>query len=38
LRRELCSADRFNDAAIFFALDCLNTPCWRSSASLRSVT
>jgi hypothetical protein len=38
LRRELCSADCFNDAAIFLALVSLNTPPFRSSASLCPVT
>jgi hypothetical protein len=38
LRRELRSAERLSDAAIFFALVCLKTPCFRSSASLSCVT
>jgi hypothetical protein len=38
LRRELCSADRLRDAAIFFALVNLKTPRLRSSASLSCVT
>jgi hypothetical protein len=38
LRRELRSAERFSELAIFFALDCLNTPPLRSSASLSRVT
>src|SRR5216683_6456694 len=32
------SAERLSDAAIFFALVCLKTPCFRSSASLSCVT
>jgi hypothetical protein len=38
LRRELCTAERFSEIAIFFALVSLNTPCLRSSASLSFVT
>ena len=38
MRRELRSAERLSDAAIFFALVCLKTPCFRSSASLSCVT
>jgi hypothetical protein len=38
LRRELRSAERLSDAAIFFALVCLKTPCFRSSALLSCVT
>ncbi|MGY3354707.1 hypothetical protein ACVWZK_001370 [Bradyrhizobium sp. GM0.4] len=38
MRRALCSAERFNEAAISFALVSLNTPCLRSSASLSFVT
>jgi hypothetical protein len=38
LRRELRSAERFRDTAIFFALVSLNTPRLRSSASLCFVT
>src|SRR5215208_4111427 len=36
-RRRLRSAERFKEAAIAFGLFSLNTPCSRSSASLRSV-
>jgi hypothetical protein len=38
LRRDECSAERFSEAAIFFALVNLNTPRFRSSASLSCVT
>jgi hypothetical protein len=38
LRRELRSAERLSEAAIFFGLVSLNTPCRRSSASLSRVT
>jgi hypothetical protein len=38
LRRELRSAERFRDAAIFFGSVSLKTPCFRSSASLSLVT
>jgi hypothetical protein len=38
LRRELCSAERFSDAAIFFGSVSLKTPRLRSSASLSLVT
>ena len=38
MRRELCSAERLSDAAIFLALVCLKTPRFRSSASLSCVT
>src|SRR5882757_10144242 len=38
LRRVLCSADDFNDAAIRFGSCCVNTPFLRVSASLCSVT
>jgi hypothetical protein len=37
-RRELCSADRFSDAAIFFGSCNVNTPRLRSSASLSRLT
>jgi hypothetical protein len=38
LRRELSSAERFRDAAIFFGSVSLKTPCFRSRASLSLVT
>jgi hypothetical protein len=38
LRRELRSAERLSDAAIFFGSVSLKTPCFRSSASLSLVT
>ena len=38
LRRELCCAERLSEAAIFFGLVSLKTPCFRSSASLSLVT
>jgi hypothetical protein len=38
LRRELCSAERFSEVAIFFGLVSVNTPRLRSSASLSFVT
>jgi hypothetical protein len=38
LRRELRSAERLSEAAIFFGLVSLKTPCFRSSASLSRVT
>jgi hypothetical protein len=38
LRRELRSAERLSEAAIFFGLVSLKTPCCRSSASLSRVT
>lgn len=38
MRRELLSAERFSDAAIFVALACLKTPRFRSIASLSRVT
>jgi hypothetical protein len=38
LRRELRSAERLSDAAIFFGSVSLKTPCFRSSASLSRVT
>jgi hypothetical protein len=38
LRRALRSAERLRDAAIFFALVSVNTPRFKSSASLSRVT
>jgi hypothetical protein len=38
LRRELRSAERLSEAAIFFGSVCLNTPRFKSSASLSRVT
>lgn len=38
LRRELRSAERLSEAAIFFGSVSLKTPCFRSSASLSCVT
>jgi hypothetical protein len=37
LRRELCSAERLSEAAIFFAFVSVKTPRFRSSASLSRV-
>ena len=38
MRRELCSAERFSEAAIRFGSRSVKTPCFRSSASLSLVT
>jgi hypothetical protein len=38
LRRELRSAERFNEAAIRFGSRIVKTPCCKSSASLSRVT
>lgn len=38
MRRELCSAERFREAAICFGLGSVNTPRRKSSASLSLVT
>src|ERR1700748_2172262 len=38
LRRWLCSADRFSEAAIFLGSESVKTPFFRSSASLWRVT
>lgn len=38
LRRELCSAERLSERAMAFGSLFVKTPCWRSSASLLSMT